>query len=237
MGVDRDLAMVTKEEKGTFCHFFELKNISDNFQWCLFNVYGPVQDNRKAEFLNELAEMISTCLLPFIMGGDFNLVRRVEDKTSGNVDVGWMQAFNDLIDRTAIKELHRGGSRYTWSNKQVLLVQSVLDRVFVNNTWEDRYNLVRVYATTRVGSDHNPLIVCLEEEMAHPPRYFRFDPMWLTQDGFKDWLISRWPSRFKIKCLDHWHVLAGKLRKSMKGWGANFESDMRKNEQQLLASC
>ena len=120
------------------------------------------------------------------MGGDFNLVRRVEDKTSGNVDVGWMQAFNDLIDRTAIKELHRGGSRYTWSNKQVLLVQSVLDRVFVNNTWEDRYNLVRVYATTRVGSDHNPLIVCLEEEMAHLPRYFRFDPMWLTQDGFKD---------------------------------------------------
>ena len=103
MVVDRDLVMVTKEGKGTFCHFFELNNIFDNFQWCLFNVYGPVQDNRKAEFLNELAEMISTCQLPFIMGGDFNLVRRVEDKTSGNVDVGWMQAFNDLIDRTAIK--------------------------------------------------------------------------------------------------------------------------------------
>jgi len=117
MGVDRDLEMVTKEGKGIFCHFFELKNISDNFQWCLFNVYGPVQDNRKAEFLNELAEMISTCQLPLFMGGDFNLVRRVENKTSDNVDVGWMQAFNDLIDRTTIKELHRGGSRYIWSNK------------------------------------------------------------------------------------------------------------------------
>jgi hypothetical protein len=61
MGVDRDIVMVTREGKQIFCHFFELKNISDNFQWCHFNVYGPVQDNRKAKFLNELAKMISSC--------------------------------------------------------------------------------------------------------------------------------------------------------------------------------
>ena len=113
MGVDKEIVTVLKEEKGVFCHFLELKNNSYSFQWCHFNVYGPVQDNRKAEFLQELAELISNCHLPFIMGGDFNMVRRVDDKSSGNVDVRWMQAFKDLIDNSAIKELHRSGSRYT----------------------------------------------------------------------------------------------------------------------------
>ena len=131
------------------------------------------------------------------------MVRRLDDKSLGNVDVRWMQAFNDLIDNLAIKELHRGGSRYTWSNKQVMQVQSVLDRVFVTNSWEDRYNLVRVFASTRVGSDHNPLIVCLDEDLSHSPHYFRFDPMWLTHEGFKEWLIARWPLRIKTNCLDH----------------------------------
>ena len=47
MGVDKEIVTVLKEEKGTFCHFLELKNNSDSFHWCIFNVYGPVQDNRK----------------------------------------------------------------------------------------------------------------------------------------------------------------------------------------------
>ena len=93
---------------------------------------------------------------------------------------------------------------------------------------------MRVFASTRVGSNHNPLIVCLEEELTHPPRYFRFDPMWLTQEGFKEWLIARWPLRIKANCLDHCHVISGKLRRGMKGWDANFESDMWKHKQQLL---
>lgn len=104
----------------------------------------------------------------------------------------------------------------------------------MNNLWEDKYNLVRVYASTRVGSDHNLVIVSMEHDPASPARYFRFDPLWLTQEGFKEWVISKWPLRFKENCLDHWHVISGKLRRSMKGWGVNFETSLRKHKQQIL---
>jgi hypothetical protein len=51
------------------------------------------------------------------MGGAFNLVRKVEEKSSNNVDVALMDAFNEMINNTTLGELHRSGSRYTWTNK------------------------------------------------------------------------------------------------------------------------
>jgi hypothetical protein len=40
----------------------------DNFQWELINVYGPVQNDRKLDFIQEMDQKI-------VMGGDFNLMR------------------------------------------------------------------------------------------------------------------------------------------------------------------
>jgi hypothetical protein len=37
----------------------------------------------------------------------------------------------DCIAKLALHEIRRGGSRYTWTNKQLNLVRCVLDRVFV----------------------------------------------------------------------------------------------------------
>jgi len=61
-------------------------------------------------------------------------VKRSEDKSSGNVDHRFMDTFNDVIDEAELRELNRGGSRYTWTNKQLHPIQNVLDRVFVNNS-------------------------------------------------------------------------------------------------------
>lgn len=46
--------------------------------------------------------------------------------------------------------------------------------------------------------------------------------------------MDKWPERHKPNYLDHWHVVSGKLRRAMKGWGANFESEMRRHKQTLL---
>ena len=113
------------------------------------------------------------------------MVRRVTDKSSGHVDVRYMDAFNEMIDVTELRELQRSGSRYIWSNKRIMPVQSVLDRVFVNNAWKNKFCLVTVYAPTRIGSDHNPLVVDTGERQVTTPKYFRYDPSWSAQEGFK----------------------------------------------------
>lgn len=139
----------------------------------------------------------------------------------GNIDRRFMDAFDDMVAEAELRELHRGGCRYTWTNKQLNPVQSVLDRVFVNNSWEDLFPLVRVQALSRIGSDHNPLVV----DTGAPERCtrnFRFEPAWLLQDDFAPRVVSKWPERYKHNCLDHWHVVSSKLRRIMKGWGAKF---------------
>ena len=126
------------------------------------------------------------------------------------------------------------GERYTWSNNQVTPIFSILDRVFVNNAWEDKYPLVTAQVCTRIGSDHNPIIVDTGGRPSKMPTYFKFDPTWLTQEGFRNWVTDRWPVRLKAGSRDHWHVISGILHRAMKGWGANFGSNLRKHKQQLL---
>jgi hypothetical protein len=47
-----------------------------------------------------------------------------------------MDMFNSFINDDAIMELVRGGSRYTWTNKQENPIRSNLDSVLVTKEWE-----------------------------------------------------------------------------------------------------
>ena len=111
------------------------------------------------EFISELQTKITNTQGPILLGGDFNLVRRVAKKSFGNVEVRFIYAFNNMIDTTQLRELERSGSRYTWTHNQIPLIMYVLDRVLVNNSWDDKFNLAHVHTNPRLGPDHNPLIV------------------------------------------------------------------------------
>lgn len=139
MGVDKNLAEVTSEEMGIFFQSFNLTMKDDGFQWTLANIYGPAHDERKLEFLAEIQSKVQSTQIPILLGGDFNLIRRMEEKSSGNVNAHMMEAFNEMISVTELKEIQRSGSRYTWSNKQKPPIMCVLDRILVSNTWEDKF--------------------------------------------------------------------------------------------------
>lgn len=55
--------------------------------------------------------------------GDFNLIRTPGDKSSGVGDVTLMEAFNSFTEKFNLREIHRGGPKYTWANKQECPVQ------------------------------------------------------------------------------------------------------------------
>ena len=206
------------------------------FEWLLFNIYGPAHEERKREFLEEIQQRILGTDLPVCLGGDFNLVRRVEEKSSGNVNVGLMDAFNDMIGNIALRELNRSGSRYTWSNKQIPPILCVLDRVLISNAWEDEFNLASVMTAPRLGSDHNPLILDTNSEIRGVSKsyYFRYSAHWARQEGFCDWVKSKWPSRYKANPLDRWHIVSCRLRRAIKGWGQNIDSYQKKHKQNSM---
>jgi hypothetical protein len=53
-------------------------------------------------------------------------------KSNGSKYTIWMDMFNSFINDTALIKIIRGGSRFTWTNKQNNSIRSVLDRVFAS---------------------------------------------------------------------------------------------------------
>lgn len=224
MGIDKDMADVSDESMGRFFQSCILKMHSDGFCWQLVNIYGPAHDDNKLEFFEEIQTLVHNSEVPILLGGDFNMVRKVEEKSSGNVNYQMIDAFNRMINTTELREIHRSGSRFTWSNKQNPPILCVLHRILASNSWEDKYNFVSVLTAPRIGSDHNPLIVDTGDNLASQAHYFRFNSQWLRQDGFVQWVREKWPARYKYEILDHWHIVSNKLRKAIKGWGQNQDS-------------
>ena len=85
-----------------------------------------------------------------------------------------MYAFNNFIKHLGLRDIKRTGQKYTWTNKQEVLIQSNIDRVFICTSWEERFPLCVLRSLTRIGSDHCPLILNTEMGGDNRERQFFF---------------------------------------------------------------
>ena len=63
----------------------------------------------------ELANTCSNETLPYLIGGDFNIIRRPDDKSSGVFNFKWPNLFNADIDSLDLKEIVMSGHQFTWA--------------------------------------------------------------------------------------------------------------------------
>jgi hypothetical protein len=208
-------------------------------KWCFILVYGPADHARTGEFLDELGAEVRACNLPVVVGGDFNLIRRASDKSNGIVNWPRVRHFNDVVAALALRELHRVGARFTWTNNQSSPIRSVLDRVFVSPAWEQLFPLCSLQAITRIGSDHTPLILDDGDKGIKRSSRFFFQTWWFGVDGFVEMLKGKilecihgqGPHRCSI---DLWQCISRSLRQFLKGWGANLGKEKRAAREDLM---
>ena len=102
-----------------------------------------------------------------------------------------MRRFSEKIDELQLRDLHLIGGPFTWRrglNDQVL---ARLDPFLVSDDWEGHLNGVLQYLLPRPVLDHAPIlldggVVC------RGPSPFRFENMWLKEEGFKELVKSWW---------------------------------------------
>jgi hypothetical protein len=234
MGVRTDDIVVVDKDCGEFFSSMKIVLRQDDFKWEIVNVYGPVQMERKASFLEELNQKISRMEDPFIIGGDFNLIRFSWEKSTGNVNQFWMSAFNDFIRDNGIKEMDRKGCKYTWTNKQENPIMSVLDRVFTCTRWDHFYKKASCETLTRVGSDHCPNVVNTDDHRFQQKHGFHFEMPWLLQREFREQVVASWPHRGGRNIQDFWREIKSYTRRFCKGWGANANGQIKKKKRDLL---
>ena len=54
----------------------------ENKELMLVTIYGPAQEDKKDQFLTELAQICSNKKYPMLLGGDFNILRFSSEKIS-----------------------------------------------------------------------------------------------------------------------------------------------------------
>ena len=93
---------------------------------------------------------------PFIIGGEFNLLRYPFEKSRERFDNRWPLLFNTVIDNWDLREISMVGRQFTWDNSLPEPTYEKLDRVLMDTDWESMFPLVSVWALehTEGLSDH-----------------------------------------------------------------------------------
>jgi endonuclease/exonuclease/phosphatase family metal-dependent hydrolase len=163
---------------------FKLRHKEDDFKFNLISVYGPAQADHKSNFLSEMVRVCLKETLPIIIGGDFNIIRRPDEKNNDNYSDRWPFMFNTIIDVLNLREIDQSGRKYTWTNNLPNQTFEKLDRILVSTDFESKYALTTVHTLNREISDHTPLLFSTNNPSSTYQPQFKFELGWLLRDDF-----------------------------------------------------
>jgi exonuclease III len=147
------------------------------------NFYGPCTGEGKEEFTNWLKEIEMPKEIEWLVVGDFNLMRKPEDRNREGGDINEMFMFNEAISALGWNEVILQGRRFTWSNMQPSPLLEKIDWIFASNSWILKYPDTTAKGLGRTPSDHCPCLVTISTSIPRP-KAFRFENYWLKLQYF-----------------------------------------------------
>ena len=184
-------------------------------------------------FLLNLLCFAKKCNVPYIIGGDFNIIRFSSEKNKGGIHKH-SGIFNSIINSFGLIDLHLSGGKYTWSNNQSPPTLERLDRLLMDKSWENLFPSVVFFKLPREMSDHNPTILTDNISISLPKINFRFKLSWLKHPEYLSRVQEIWNSPCHAEsAFDRIQLKLKKFKQHFKGWGFNNQGIERKIKQQL----
>jgi hypothetical protein len=187
---DRRVVEKLEAQVGEYVVACSFRNCADNFTWAFARVYGPNLDPLCRSLWDELAGLLSLWDLPWCIGGDFNVIRFPCERSGAAHISSAMTEFSGFILEHELMDLPLAGGSFTWTN---LSSWSRLDKFLVSPNWEAKYPGLIQKRLPRLCSDHFPiLLVC--GGILRGKRPFKFENIWLQEDGFVERVRLWWES-------------------------------------------
>ena len=163
---------------GSFSVSCLFKMAEDGFQWAFLGMYGPVEKNLRELFWEELGSINGMWEEPWCVGGDFNAIFYLEERSKGGRTHNSMRRFFDILNDLGLRDLPLQGGPYTWRGGLKCRSKSRLDRFVVSAYWESHCYKVMQSCLPRPVSDHCPILLD-SDGVRMGPSPFRFELMWL----------------------------------------------------------
>ncbi|XP_077249743.1 uncharacterized protein LOC143889425 [Tasmannia lanceolata] len=163
-------------------------------------VYAKNAGSDKRILWDDLRVVASSINKPWVVAGDFNIVRFCEERYGGPGPIqGDIEDFNSCIFDCYLSDLKALGHTFSWTNKSAPknLKLRKLDRALVNEEWLCSYPLSLANFKNPGLSDHCPIIIQTLEPNSHDRKPFKFHDMWLEDLSLYEVVEKAWASKFK----------------------------------------
>ncbi|XP_009796364.2 uncharacterized protein [Nicotiana sylvestris] len=204
-------------------------DIEDQQEFYLTMVYAKCDAIERTELWDSLYALGSDMNLPWIVGGDFNVIWDKEEKFGGfPVHINEVDDFRHCIDTSNLFYLGFKGSIYTWWNGRAEenCIFKRLDRCLANLEFQNLWPGIEVEHLTKIGSDHSPLLIKLSPEVAPIKKSFRFLNFWLKHESFHEVVRQNWQADFFANPFTMFNHKLKKLKKVLSIWSKATYGDI-----------
>ncbi|KAF5462658.1 hypothetical protein F2P56_018646, partial [Juglans regia] len=206
-----------------------IQSVSGWFKWDAHRVlvtfvYAKCSYVDRRELWHDLEEWTDLDQ-PWLVLGDFNVIRRDSERVGGNPrPFISMLEFNNCIDRCGLLEVSSSGQRMSWCNGHGGVSRSwaKLDRVLMNNFFANLFPSVHFNYLRRKSSDHCPMVVYSDHPaMSYGPFPFHFLNMWCSHDGFLMCVKETWNQQDTESGLLKLSIHLERTKIALRAWNKN----------------
>ncbi|XP_060202053.1 uncharacterized protein LOC132630501 [Lycium barbarum] len=158
-------------------------------------VYAKCDEVERMPLWDSIYQLVGSYDMPWLVGGDFNVVMNKEEKIGGVPVVP--QNFEDFafcINSCDLFETCLKGSPFTWWNGRAGddCIFERLDRIFFNSRFQQWFGHIVVEHLSKTESDHAPLLITSGEEVQTFIKPFKFLKFWTEHKDFLDIVKLNW---------------------------------------------
>ncbi|XP_019172758.1 PREDICTED: uncharacterized protein LOC109168171 [Ipomoea nil] len=169
-----------------------------NKLWRMTCLYGIPEQNRREETWDLLGTLKNRSLLPWVVIGDFNNLLYQHEKKGGNpYPNSLLRGFGDAVDGCGLLQMPMRGHQFTWEKGKGTpnWIEERLDKALITNDWGVMNENAWLENIRTRASDHSILFLSINA-MCMPrgrgPRRFRFEMVWLLDEGCKEVVETAW---------------------------------------------
>lgn len=130
---------------------------------------------------------------PWIIMGDLNCVRHVDERIEAPVRSGEMESINRCMIDCELDDVRSSGCFFTWNNKQQgnARVFFKLDRIMANEAWVDAYDSAED-CFMQEEYDHSPALLSVYPRQNEGKKPFKYYTMWRLSTEFNTRVSRCW---------------------------------------------
>ncbi|XP_077219708.1 uncharacterized protein LOC143853894 [Tasmannia lanceolata] len=199
------------EESSQLVHY-EAVFLQSKFRFNLTVIYAHNYYVSRRSLWSDMEEIASRTHLPWLVVGDFNVVRYPNERFGGSLgSLSEMEELSSCISVCSLADINAIGHTLTWNNKSSIAERKLakLDRVLVNDQWITQNSSSFADFLPHNISDHCKITVSLFPHPSLGPKPFKFMNMWLADTSLYPIVEMAWQTKVRGNPM---YVLTQKLK-------------------------